>query len=65
MRKESIKTTDYSPWFLARNRKIGLQQNRISTERASQKEQNGTNFSFIAPSSEELWMRKESTPELL
>ena len=27
---------------------------RIPSERASQEEQNGTNFSFIAPSSEEL-----------
>ena len=31
----------------------------ISSERASQEEQNGANFSFIAPSSEELWVRKE------
>ena len=29
-------------------------------ERASQEEQNGANFSFIAPSSEELWVRKDS-----
>ena len=28
----------------------------IASERASQEEQNGTNFSFIAPSSEELWV---------
>ena len=28
----------------------------ISFERASQEEQNGANFSFIAPSSEELWV---------
>ena len=27
-------------------------------ERASQEEQTGANFSFIAPSSEELWVRK-------
>ena len=33
---------------------------RISSERASQEEQNGANFSFIAPSSEELWVRKDS-----
>ena len=31
----------------------------ISSERASQDEQNGANFSFVAPSNEELWMRKE------
>ena len=35
----------------------------LPSERASQEEQNGANFSFIiiyvAPSSEELWMRKE------
>ena len=29
----------------------------IALERASQKEKNGANFSFIAPSSEELWAR--------
>ena len=29
-----------------------------SLERASQEEQNIANFSFIAPSSEELWVRK-------
>ena len=29
----------------------------ISSERASQEEQNGANFSFIAPSSEELWVQ--------
>ena len=28
----------------------------ISSERASQEEQNGTDFSFITPSSEELWV---------
>ena len=27
----------------------------ISLERVSQEEQNGANFSFVAPSSEELW----------
>ena len=31
----------------------------ISSERASQEEQNGTNFSFIAPFNEELCARKE------
>ena len=33
--------------------------NMIPSERASQEEQNGANFSFIAPSSEELLVRKE------
>ena len=28
----------------------------IPSERASQEEQNGSSFSFIAPSSEELWV---------
>ena len=32
----------------------------IPSERASQEEQNGTNFSFIAPSSEELWVRTDT-----
>ena len=31
----------------------------VSLERASQEEQNDANFSFIAPSSEELWAQKE------
>ena len=30
----------------------------IPSERASQEEQNGANFSFVAPSSEELWALK-------
>ena len=29
---------------------------RIPSERGSQQEQNGANFSFIAPSSEKLWI---------
>ena len=36
-----------------------FQQTRIPSERSSQEEQNDANFSFIAPSSQELWMRKE------
>ena len=32
----------------------------MPTERASQEEQNGANLSFVAPSSEELWVRKQS-----
>ena len=31
---------------------------KIPSERASQEEQNGANFSFIVPSSEELWVGK-------
>ena len=32
---------------------IQIQETRIPSERASQEKQNGANFSFIAPSSEE------------
>ena len=49
-----VKMPDYSPWFLAKNRKLGFWQMRISLERASQEEHNGANFSFVAPSIEEL-----------
>ena len=45
------KTMDYNPWFDFRNPKKVLI--RIPLERASQEEQNGANFSFVAPSSEE------------
>ena len=44
---------DYSPWFDFWESKQSLEI-RILFERASQEEQNGDNFSFIAPSSEEL-----------
>ena len=47
------KTMDYSPWFDFWESEKSLEI-RIPSERASQEEQNGTNFSFIAPSSEEL-----------
>ena len=43
---------DYSPWFDF----LGVQKSseeRIPPEKASQREQNGTNFNFVAPSSEE------------
>ena len=41
---------DYSPWF-----DFWRSEKRLETsDRASQEEQNGTNFSSIAPSSEEL-----------
>ena len=44
---------DYSPWFdFCESKKSS--EKTIPSERPSQKEQNGTNFSFIAPSSEEL-----------
>ena len=45
---------DYNPWF-------GLLESKksfeiiIPSERASQGKQNGTNFSFAAPSSEKLF----------
>ena len=47
------KTMDYSPWFDFCESKKSLEE-RIPSARASQKEQNGANFSFVAPSSEEL-----------
>ena len=47
------KTMDYSPWFDFWKSKKSLDI-RIPSERAYQEEQNGTNFSFVPPSSEEL-----------
>ena len=47
------KTMDYNPWFDFWESEKSLEE-MIPLERASQGEQNGTNFSFIAPSSEEL-----------
>ena len=47
------KTMDYSPWFNFWKSKKSSEK-RIPSERASQEEQNGTNFSSVAPSSEEL-----------
>ena len=47
------KTMDYSPWFDFWESEKSLEK-RIPLERASQEEQNGANFSFVAPSSEEL-----------
>ena len=47
-------TMDYSPWFSARIGNFPFRQKRISLERASQEQQNGTNFSFVAPFIEEL-----------
>ena len=47
------KTMDYSPWFDFWESKKSLEKN-IPSEKASQEEQNDANFSFMAPSSEEL-----------
>ena len=47
------KTIDYSPWFDFWESVKSLEK-RIPIERASQGEQNGANFSFTAPSSEEI-----------
>ena len=47
------KTMDYSQVFLFSEYEKSFETN-ITSERASQEEQNGANFSFIAPSSEEL-----------
>ena len=47
------KTMDYSPWFDFSESKKSFEK-RIPWERASQEEQNGANFSFVAHSSEEL-----------
>ena len=47
------KTMDYSPWFDYWESKK-CSEIRIPLERASQEEQNGTSFRFVAPSSEEL-----------
>ena len=44
---------DYSPWFDFWESEKRLEK-RIPSERASQGEQNGANFSLVAPSSEEL-----------
>ena len=47
------KTMDYSPWFDFWESK-NIYEKSIPSERASQEEQNGVNFSSVAPSSEEL-----------
>ena len=47
---------DYSPCFLPKTDKFDFVKKRIPTERAAQDEQNYTNFSFVAPSSEELYI---------
>ena len=43
----------YSPWFDLWESEKSLER-RMSSERVSEGEQNDTNFSFVAPSSEEL-----------
>ena len=43
---------DYSPWFVWESKKS--LEKRIASEQASQEEQNGANFSSVAPFSEEL-----------
>ena len=48
------KTMDYSPWFDFLESKKSFEI-RIPLERASQVEQNDTNLSSAAPSSEKLW----------
>ena len=52
------------PWtivhgFWPENENFDLGKKMISLEWASQEEQNDPNFSFIAPSSEELWVCKD------
>ena len=44
---------DYNPWFDFGESKKSFEK-RIPPERASQREQNEANFSFVAPYSEEL-----------
>ena len=44
---------DYSPWFVFSESEKSSEL-KVPLERASQGEQNSTNFSFVAPSSDEL-----------
>ena len=44
------------PWFSVI--KLIQEKKRMPSRKANQKEQNGANFSSIAPSSEELWIRR-------
>ena len=53
------------PWtivhgFRPENEKFDFGKKTISSERASQEEQNGANFSSVAPSSEELYMSTDT-----
>ena len=54
-----VKTPSIVHGFWPESENFQLRQKRIPSKRASQEELNGTNFSFVAPSSEELWLRKE------
>ena len=53
------------PWTLVHGCQLHVETeffnfgNRISAERASQEEQNGAKFSFVAPSIEELLVHKD------
>ena len=47
------KTMDYSPWFHFSESKKSFEKG-MPSETAPQEEQNGANFSFVAPSGEEL-----------
>ena len=49
------KTMDYSSWFECLESEKSFEK-RIPSERASQGDQNGASFSFVAPSSEELYI---------
>ena len=53
--KIRTKTMDYSPWFEFSESEKSLEK-KIPSERASQEEQNGAKFSFVAPSSDKLHM---------
>ena len=55
-----IKTPYYSHGFRPETENFNFSQNSIvlSSERACKREQNGTNVSFVAPSSKELRRRK-------
>ena len=57
----SVKTPySYVHGFWPKSENFDFGKKRLPTERASQEEQNGANFSFRAPSSEELGVRKDS-----
>ena len=55
------KSMQYRPSFSDRNGFFCLgKKKRMPSERASQEEQNDAKFSFVAPSSDELSVRKET-----
>ena len=60
MRKKIAK--DYSSLLSARI--LNFQKKKLPSERASQEVHNGANFSFIAPSREELWVHIEIASKL-